>query len=133
MTPQGSTTSRRLFTLSWRTLALLGVVAAAAIGYAAMLRYMAIEKSAVALACDGGSTYWMCGSRKIALAFSQSSAFGAIALAAALLNLLRPSPVPAGIALLFAGFGLVLYNTATSAVAVAIILLSLARPEPEPE
>ena len=125
--------TRPLFRPTWLQAAVLAGVAVIAIGYAAMLRYMSIETSAVALACDAGSTYWMCPSRKIALAFSQSSALGAIALAAALLNLVRPTFVLACIVLLAAGFGLVLYNTATSAVAVALLVLSRARPVPEPE
>lgn len=104
-----------------------------ALGYAATLRYLAIEDSSVALTCDGGGSHWLCGSRKVALAFSQSSAFGAVALAAALLNLVRPSVVLVSAAILSAGFGLVLYNTATSAIAVAFLVLSLARSAPEPE
>lgn len=111
----------------------LALLVAGAIGYAALLRYRAIEVAAVALACDAGSSNWLCPGRKVVLAFSQSSAFGAIALGAAILNLLRPSIVLTGLALIAASFGLVLYNTATSAVAVALLAFSLARPSPEPE
>ena len=59
--------------------------------------------------------------------------FGFVALGAALLNLLRPSLVLCALALIAAGFGLVLYNAALSALAVALLILSLARPAPEPE
>ncbi len=56
--------------------------------------------------------------------------FGGIALAAALLNLLRPSPVLVALALAAAGFGVVLHNTDLSALAAGMLILSLARPAP---
>jgi hypothetical protein len=52
-------------------------------------------------------------------------------LAAALLNLLRPSVVLWAIALAAGGAGIVLYNAALSSLAVALLILSLARPVPE--
>jgi len=126
-------TLRKLFRPTWPQAFTLALIAAGATGYAAVLRYQAIEVAAVSLACDAGGTGWLCTGRKIALAFSQSGAFGGIALASAALNMIRPSVVLVAIGLLTAAFGLVLYNTATSAVAVALIALSLARPAPEPE
>jgi hypothetical protein len=57
--------------------------------------------------------------------------FGIVALGAALLNLLRPSVVFWGIALLGGGAGIVLYNVALSALAIALLILSLARPVSE--
>lgn len=124
---------RDLFRPSWRAAGVLACLVAGAIAYAAALRYLAIEKSSVALACDAGASGWLCAGRRVVLAFSQSSAFGLIALGAAVLNLIRPSIVLTALALLSASFGLVLYNTATSAVAVGLLCLSLARPVPEPE
>jgi hypothetical protein len=56
-----------------------------------------------------------------------------LALAAAILNLLRPSLVLTGIALAAAGFGIVLYNVALAGIAVALLILSLARRAPAPE
>jgi hypothetical protein len=123
----------RLFRPSFNQIALLAGIAVCAVGYAMTLRYYAIEYSPVALACDSGGGYWICPSRKIALAFSQAGAFGIIAVAAAVLALLRPAVVFWAIGLLAAGFGLVLYNTASSALAVALLLFSLSRPAPEPE
>lgn len=122
-----------LFRPSVKAALVLAGLAAGAIGYAALLRYYAIEYSPTALACDAGSGYWMCGSRKVVLAFSQSGAFGVIAILAAGLNLVRPTIVILALAVVAAGFGLVLYNTASSATAVALMLFSLARPVPEPE
>ncbi len=124
---------QELFRPNWKQAAILVALVAGSIAYAAALRYLAIEKSAVALACDAGASGWLCSGRKVVLAFSQTSAFGLIALGAAALNLMRPSIVLSAVALVAASFGLVLYNTATSAVAVGLLTLGLARPVPEPE
>jgi len=59
--------------------------------------------------------------------------FGWIALAAALLNLVRPSIVLMSIALAAGGFGLVLHNAGLAGLAVALLILSLARPAPAVE
>jgi hypothetical protein len=56
--------------------------------------------------------------------------FGWVALAAALLNLLRPSILLMSIAIAAAGFGLVLQNTDLAGLAAALLILSLARPAP---
>ena len=61
------------------------------------------------------------------------SVFGWVALAAALLNLMRPSIVLMSVALAAAGFGLVLHNADLSGLAVALLILSLARPAPAAE
>ncbi|HEY6257465.1 MAG TPA: beta-(1-6) glucans synthase [Xanthobacteraceae bacterium] len=58
---------------------------------------------------------------------------GLLALAAAALNLLRPSLMPVALALAAAAFGLVLHNADLSGLAVALLILSLARPAPAPE
>jgi hypothetical protein len=59
--------------------------------------------------------------------------FGAVALAAALLNLLRPSIVLMAVSLAAAAFGIVLHNADLSALAAGVLILSLARPAPAPE
>lgn len=111
----------------------LAALGFAALGYAIHLRYQAIEQSSVGLACDTNSANWLCTSRRTAIMLFTPSVFGGVALGAALLNLVRPSFVLCAIALIAAGFGLVLYNVALSALAVALLILSLARPAPEPE
>jgi hypothetical protein len=58
--------------------------------------------------------------------------FGGVALAAALLNLLRPSLVLMVLALAAAAFGVVLHNADLSALAAGVLILSLARPAPAP-
>lgn len=109
----------------------LAILALAALTYGFWMRYQVIEQSAVGIACEAGGANWLCASRRTAIALFTPEAFGIVALGAALLNLLRPSVIFWGIALLAGGAGLVLYNTALSALAAALLILSLARPVPE--
>jgi hypothetical protein len=87
-----------------------------------------IEQSAVSLACDAGLDTWLCLTRRIATGLFRYSFFGVAALAAAVLNLIRPSVMLLALGLAAAGFGIVLYNVGLSALAVALLLLSLGRP-----
>ena len=125
--------SRPLFAPSPSQCVWLGALALAALGGAFYLRYQVIEQATVGIACETGSSDWMCSIRRAAIALYRPSVFGIVAAAAALLNLLRPSPVLCAIALVAGGCGLVLYNASLSAVATALLILSLARPAPEPE
>jgi hypothetical protein len=103
------------------------------VGYALYLRYLAIELSSVGLACQAGLPTWLCLTRKVVIALFTNSVFGIVAIAAALLNLIRPSLVLFGLGLIAAGFGIVLYNVGLSALAVGLLILSLARPAPSTE
>ncbi len=103
------------------------------VGYALYLRYLAVEQSSVGLACQAGLDTWLCLIRRIAIALFTDSVFGWSALVAAALNLVRPSVVLFGLALIAAGFGIVLYNVGLSALAVSLLILSLARPAPATE
>ena len=114
-----------------RQVCVLAVFALAGLLYGFLMRYQAIEQSAIGIACAAEGTSWLCASRRTAIALFTPQAFGIAALGVALLNLLRPSVVLWVLALLTAGAGIVLYNTALSALAVAILILSLARPVPE--
>lgn len=122
--------SRPLFRPSTRQTRWLAGIALLSVGYALYLRYQVIEQSAVGIACETTSS-WLCTMRRTAIAMFTPSAFGIVALAAALLNLLRPSIVLCAIALIAGGLGLVLYNVALSALAMALLILSLARTAPE--
>src|SRR5438477_12391781 len=104
-----------LFRPSLRQALWLAAIALAAIGYALYLRYQVIEQSSVGIACGNGATTWLCTSRRVAIALFNNSAFAIVALAAALLNLLRPSIVLCAIAFVASGLGIVLYNVALSA------------------
>jgi len=105
------------------------IVGFVSLGYALYLRYLVIEQAAVGLACEAGLTTWLCFTRRIVLAFFSSSVFGAVALEAAVLHLLRPSLTLLLISLAAAGFGIVLYNVGLSSLTVALLILALARPQ----
>ena len=109
------------------------IVGFLAVGEALYLRYLAIEYVQVSLACQAGLKTWLCASFRVVIALYNHSAFGGVALVAAVLNLMRPSIVLMTIAVATAGFGLVLHNADLSGLAVALLLLSLARPAPEAE
>ena len=108
-------------------------VAFLSVGYALYLRYLAIEHTPVALSCQGGLDTWLCTAFRVAIALQNNYVFGAVALGAAVLNLMRPTIVMFSIALAFAGFGIVLHNADLSALAAALLIVSLARPVNEPE
>jgi hypothetical protein len=105
----------------------------ASFGEALYLRYLGIENSQVALACQSGLHTWMCSTIPLTTALFKYSVFGWTALLAAVLNLLRPSIVLLSIGLSATAFGLVLYNANLSSLAAALLVLSLARPAPAPE
>ena len=123
---------RPLFLPTPRQVNWLLVVGFLALGEALNLRYLAIENSNVSLACQAGLDTWLCTTFRLTIVLFTYQVFGGIALAAALLNLLRPSPVLVALALAAAGFGVVLHNADLSALAAGILILSLARPAPAP-
>jgi hypothetical protein len=123
----------KLFLSSPRATNVLLIIGFCSVGYALYLRYLVIEQSSISLACEGGLNTWLCFTRKVVTALFRNSAFGILALAAAALNLLRPSLVLTAIALAAAGFGVVLYNVGLAGIAVALLILSLARRAPAPE
>ena len=100
------------------------------VGYALYVRYLAIELSTVALACDGGLQTLVCKSRTLVTALFQNSVFGVVALIIAVLNILRPSVVLLTGGLIAAGFGIVLYNVSLSGLAIGLFILGFARPAP---
>jgi hypothetical protein len=59
--------------------------------------------------------------------------FGVLALLAAIIHLLRPTLLIFAVALVAAGFGIVLYNVGLSALAVGLLILSFARRAPATE
>jgi hypothetical protein len=119
---------RRLFLPTPRQTNVLLAAGFISLGYALYLRYLAIELSSVGLACQAGLDTWLCATRRLAIALFQNSVFGIVALAAAVLNLLRPGLLPLTLGLVAAAFGIVLYNVGLSALAVGLLILSLARP-----
>jgi len=69
------------------------IVGFATVGYALYLRYLAIELSTVALACDAGLPTLLCKTRILVTALFKNSVFGITALVIAVLHLIRPSIV----------------------------------------
>src|SRR6187397_2050409 len=106
------------------------VVGFVTVGYALYLRYLAVEYSPVALACDAGLQSMLCKSRTLATSLFKNSVFGIVALIIATLHVMRPSIVLLTGGLIAAGFGIVLYNVALSGIAVGLLILGLARPAP---
>ena len=88
------------------------------VGYALYLRYLAIELSTVALACDAGLQTMVCKMRLLATYLFKHSVFGTVALVVAALHVLRPSIALLTAALVAAGLGIVLYNIALSGIAI---------------
>jgi hypothetical protein len=108
----------------------LMIVGFITVGYALYLRYMAIEFSPVALACDAGLQTMQCKMRVLATVLFKNSVFGIVALVIATLNLMRPSIVLLTGGLIAASFGIVLYNVGLSGLAVGLFILGFARPAP---
>ena len=124
---------RPLFLPTARQANILLVVAFLAVGEAMYIRYMVAENSNAQLACQAGLKTWLCKAFELTTVLYHYEVFGGVALAAALLNFLRPSIVLVALALAAAGFGVVHHNADLSALAVGVLILSLARPAPAPE
>ena len=106
------------------------VVGFVTVGYALYLRYLAVEFSTVALACDAGLQTMLCKSRTLATYLFKHSVFGIAALIIATLHVMRPSIVLLTGGLIAAGLGIVLYNIVLSGLAIGLLILGFARPAP---
>ena len=106
------------------------VVGFVTVGYALYLRYLAIEYSPAALACDAGLQSMLCKARTLATSLFKNSVFGIVALIVATLHVMLPSIFLLTRGLIAAGFGIVLYNVALSGIAVGLLILGFARPAP---
>jgi hypothetical protein len=100
------------------------------VGYALYLRYLAIEFSPQALACDAGLQTVLCKMRLLSTVLFKKSVFGIVALVIATLNLMRPSIVLLTGGLIAASLGIVLYNVGLSGLAIGLFILGFARPAP---
>jgi hypothetical protein len=118
------------FRLSALQVQWLLVVGFLAVGYAIYLRYLAIENSQVALACDAGLQTWLCKTRLTATWLFRNSVLGGAAIVIAVLHVMRPSIVTLTAGLVAAGAGIVLYNVVLSGIAVGLLILGFARPAP---
>src|SRR3979409_2801832 len=97
------------------------VVGFLTVGFALYLRYLAIELSTVALACDAGLQTMLCKTRLLATYLFRNSVFGIVALIIATLHVIRPSIVLLTGGVIAAGFGVVLYNIGLSRIPVCLL------------
>jgi hypothetical protein len=118
------------FRLSALQVQWLLVVGFLTVGYAIYLRYLAIENSQVALACDAGLQTWLCKTRLTATWLFRNSVLGGAAVVIAVLHVMRPSIVTLTAGLIAAGSGIVLYNVVLSGTAIGLLILGFARPAP---
>jgi len=109
----------------WAAVIPLGLLA---LGWAFYMRYGVIQHTPTGLACDAGLPTLLCRTRSATIAIYQYAGFGALALAAAAVNLWRPRLELFVLGLIAAALGIVLYNVTLSGLAVALLILSLARP-----
>jgi len=126
----------RLFLPTARATNWLLLAGLLAFGQALYLRYLALEYAPVALACQVGLNTWLCATFRLTIVLYQHAVFGWVALAAAVLNLVRPSILLVAVALVASAasaFGLVLHNAGLAGLAAALLILSLARPAPAAE
>ena len=100
------------------------------VGYALYLRYLAVEFSTVALACDAGLQTMICKIRLLITYLFRNSVFGIAGVVIGVLHVIRPSIVLLTAGLVAAGFGIVLYNIALSGIAIGLLILGFARPAP---
>jgi hypothetical protein len=126
------TTPRPLFLPTARQTNWLIAIAFLAAGEAMYVRYQAMENATVSIACQSGLNTWLCGTFRLSFVLYSHRIIGAVALAVALLNLIRPSIVLLAVALAAAGFGVVMHNADLSGLAAGVLILSLARPAPSP-
>jgi len=122
--------TKKPFRLSPYQVQFLIVVGFISVGYALYVRYLAIEFSQVALACDAGLQTLMCKARSVSTVLFKNSVFGIVALVVATLNLMRPSIVLLTAGIIAAGLGIVLYNVVLSGLAIGLLILGFARPAP---
>jgi hypothetical protein len=121
---------RPLFLPTARQVNWLLIVGFLAVGEALYLRFMGLQNTNVALACQAGLNTWLCSSMRLIMLIYPYQVFGGTALVVALVNLMRPSLLLTAIALSAASFGVVLHNADLSALAAGLLILSLARPAP---
>lgn len=124
---------RPLFRPTARQTNWLLIIGFLSVGEALYIRYMALEYNSVSLACQAGLNTWLCSAFRLSIVLFNHQVFGGVALAAALLNLFRPSLALFSLALAAAGFGVVLHNADLAALAAGVLILSLARPAPAAE
>lgn len=121
---------RPLFRPGPRALNWLIPLGMGAVGWAIYMRYMVVEPTLVALACEAGLDSAGCYTRAAVLALTLWNVFGAVALAVALIQFAAPGLATFAVGVVFAGFALVFHNEVAGALAAMLLILSFARPGP---
>jgi len=121
---------RPLFRPGPRTLNWLIPLGMGATGWALYMRYMVVEPTLVALACEAGLESAGCYGRAAVLALSLWNVFGAVALVVAVIQLLAPGLATFAVGMVFSAFALVFHNEVAGALAAMMLILSFARPGP---
>ena len=116
--------TKKPFRLTPYQVQFLIVVGFVTVGWALYVRYLAIEFSTVALACDAGLQTMICKARSVSTSLFKNSVFGIVALVIATLNLMRPSIVLLTLGVVAAGLGIVLYNIVLWALRSACLSLA---------
>jgi hypothetical protein len=122
--------TKKPFRLTPYQVQFLIVVGFVTVGWALYVRYLAVEFSQVALACDAGLQTMICKARSVSTSLFKNSVFGIVALVIATLSLMRPSIVLLTLGVVAAGLGIVLYNIVLSGLAIGLLILGFARPAP---
>lgn len=109
---------------------LLAVLTLVALGCSLAMRYGVIQSATIGVACDTGPRTLLCAMRSSVIKLFEYSVFGWVALAVAVLHLIRPAVPLLAIGLVVAAFGIVLYNynVLMSGLAVGLMILAFARP-----
>src|SRR5438309_4756996 len=98
------------------------VVGFLTVGFALYLRYLAIEFSTVALACDAGLQTMLCKTRLLTTYLFRNSVIRVVALIIATLHMIRPSLVLLTGRLIAAGFGILPYNIGLAGIANGLLM-----------
>ncbi|MGQ3675765.1 hypothetical protein ACT6QH_09755 [Xanthobacter sp. TB0139] len=128
--PESHQGPRSLFRPGPHTLNWLIPLGMGALGWALYMRYMVVQPTLVALACEAGLESASCYARSAILILTHLYLFGAIALAVAAIQFIAPSLSAFAMGMVFAGFALVFQNEIAGALATMLLILSFARPGP---
>jgi hypothetical protein len=120
--------ARPLFRPTARQLGAIVPIGLVALGCAFYMRYGVIQDTPTGLSCDAGLPTLLCKTRSATIVTYQHGGFGALALAAALINLLRPWLPLLVLGMIAAALGIVLYNVVLSGLAIPLLIMSFARP-----
>jgi hypothetical protein len=120
----------RIFLPTPRQTNFLLLLSCAALALAFYLRHSIIDASPLIAACASGAPRATCWLRQFIIELYEMQFFGGLALLTAILHLARPRIGMLAIAIVAAGFGLVLSNAGTAALAAGLLIIAFARPVP---